>query len=268
MPRPIWSGSIAFGLVNIPVKLFSAIEETSLDFDMLDKKDYNNIKYKRVNEETGKEVVWANIVKGYQLDGRYVILEDSDFEKAAAEKTKRIDIVSFIKEKEIDPIYYDKTYYLGADKKDQKTYALLRDAMKKTGMVGLGTYVLRNKEHLGVIKVYQNALVLTKLHFESEIRDLGDYNIPPASIKTTAGELKMATTLIEQLEEPFDISKYKDEYTEQLLKFIKQKAKGKVASPKKESAPLPKETNSLMEQLKASLKTSGSSTRRTSKKKE
>jgi len=268
MPRPIWSGSIAFGLVNIPVKLFSAIQETSLDFDMLDKKDFSNIKYKRVNEDTGKEVTWENIVKGYQVDGRYIVLDDKDFEKAAAEKTKRIDIVSFIKEKEIDPIYYDTTYYLGADKKDQKTYALLRDAMKKTGMVGLGTYVLRNKEHLGVIKVYQNALVLTKLHFESEIRDLKDYNIPPESVKSTAAEVKMATSLIEQLVEPFDISNYKDEYTEQLLKFIKQKAKGKVASPKKETAPIPKEANSLMEQLRASLKTSTPASRRKTKKKE
>src|SRR5690554_4566813 len=268
MPRPIWSGTIAFGLVNIPVKLYSAIKETSLELDMLDKKDHSNIKYKRVNEETGKEVEYANIVKGYKFDGRYIVLEKKDFEAAAAEKTKRIDIVSFVKETEIDPIYYDTTYFLGADKKDQKTYALLRDALKKSGMVGLGTYVLRNKEHLGVIKVYKNALVLTKLHFESEIRDLDDYNIPAASVKTTPAELKMATSLIEQLEEPFDISKYKDEYTEQLLKFIKQKAKGKVASPKKESAPLPKETNSLMEQLKASLKTSTSASRRTTKKKE
>jgi len=162
MPRPIWSGSIAFGLVNIPIKLFSAIEETSIDFDMLDKNGFSNIKYKRVNEDTGKEVVWADIVKGYKLDGRYIVLDNKDFEKAAPEKTKRIDIVSFVKEKEIDPIYYDTTYYLGPDKKDQKTYALLRDAMKKTGMVGLGTYVLRNKEHVGVIKVYKNALVLNK----------------------------------------------------------------------------------------------------------
>jgi len=268
MPRPIWSGSIAFGLVNIPVKLYSAIEETSIDLDMLDKNGFSNIKYKRVNEDTGKEVTWGNIVKGYKLDGRYIVLEDKDFEKAAAEKTKRIDIVSFVKEKEIDPIYYDTTYYLGADKKDQKTYALLRDAMKKTEMVGLGTYVLRNKEHLGVIKVYKNALVLTKLHFESEIRDLEDYNIPPASVKSTAGEVKMATTLIEQLVEPFDISNYKDEYTEQLLKFIKEKAKGKVATPKKGTSPIPKETSSLMEQLKASLKTSTPASRRKAKKKE
>lgn len=266
MPRPIWSGSIAFGLVNIPIKLFSAIEETSIDFDMLDKNGFSNIKYKRVNEDTGKEVVWADIVKGYKLDGRYIVLDNKDFEKAAPEKTKRIDIVSFVKEKEIDPIYYDTTYYLGPDKKDQKTYALLRDAMKKTGMVGLGTYVLRNKEHVGVIKVYKNALVLTKLHFESEIRSLDDYNIPAESVKSTAAEVKMATSLIEQLVEPFDISKYKDEYTNQLLKFIKQKAKGKPASPKEEPTPIRKETNTLMEQLKASLKTSTPASRRKTKK--
>src|SRR5690606_15116075 len=122
--------------------------------------------------------------------------------------------------------------------------------------------VLRNKEHLGVIKVYKNALVLTKLHFENEIRDLGDYSIPPDSVKSTPAEVKMAVSLIEQLVEPFDISNYKDEYTEQLLKFIKQKAKGKAASPKKESAPIPKEANSLIEQLKASLKTSTAASRR------
>ena len=262
MPRPVWTGTIAFGLVNIPVKLYKAIEETSLELDMLDKKDHSNIKYKRVNEETGKEVEYANIVKGYKFDGRYVILEKKDFDAAAAEKTKRIDISSFVKESEIDPIYYDTTYFLGADKKDQKTYALLRDALKKSSMVGLGTYVLRNKEHLGVIKVYKNALILTKLHFESEIRNLDDFEIPTDSAKTSAPEIEMAITLIKQLAAPFDISKYKDEYTGQLMEFIKKKAEGKTAKTKTKSAPLPKEINTLMDQLKASLKTSTVASRR------
>jgi DNA end-binding protein Ku len=266
MPRPIWTGTIAFGLVNIPVKLYSAIKETSLELDMLDKKDHSNIKYKRVNEETGKEVEYTNIVKGYKYNGQYIVLEKKDFDAAAAEKTKRIDIVSFVKEIEIDPIYYDTTYFLGADKKDQKTYALLRDALTKSGMVGLGTYVLRNKEHLGVIKVYKNALVLTKLHFEHEIRSLDDYDIPTSSVKTSAPEVKMAISLIDQLASPFDISQYKDEYTEQLLKFIEKKAKGKVASPKSKPKALPKEVNSLMDQLKASLKTSTAASRRKAKK--
>jgi DNA end-binding protein Ku len=266
MPRPIWTGSIAFGLVNIPVKLYSAIQEVSLDLDMLDRKDHSNIKYKRVNEETGKEVEYANIVKGYKFEGRYIVLEKKDFEAAAAEKTKRIDIVSFVKESEIDPIYYDTTYFLGADKKDQKTYALLRDALKKSGMVGLGNYVLRNKEHLGVIKVYKNALVLSKLHYESEIRNLEDYDIPTTSVKTSAPEIEMAIALIKQLASPFDISQYKDEYTEQLVEFIKKKAKGKAASPKTKPTAVPREVNSLMDQLKASLKTSTAASRRKAKK--
>ncbi len=265
MPRPIWTGSIAFGLVNIPVKIFNAIEESSLDLDMLDKKDHSNIKYKRVNEGSGKEVPWDNIVKGYKMDGRYVILDEHDFEQAAAEKTKRIDIVAFVQEKEIDPIYYDTTYFLGADKADQKTYALLRDAFKKSGMVGLGTYVLRNKEHLGVIKVYKNALVLTKLHFENEIKSLDDFDIPTDAVKSSAAEVKMAVSLINQLSQPFDISRYKDEYTMQLLKFIKKKAKGKIFSPKATPSAVPKETDSLMEQLKASLSNSSAHSRRKKK---
>lgn len=262
MARPIWTGTIAFGLVNIPVKLYSAIEETSLELDMLDKKDHSNIRYKRVNEETGEEVEYANIVKGYKLGGRYIVLEKKDFEAAAAEKTKRIDIVSFVKESEIDPIYYDTTYFLGADKKDQKTYALLREALKKSKMVGLGTYVLRNKEHLGVIKVYKNALVLTKLHFEDEIRSLDDYDIPTGSVKTSDAEVEMAISLIKQMASPFDISKYKDEYTGQLMEFIKKKAAGKQTITKTKVAPAQKEVNTLMDQLKASLKTSTVASRR------
>lgn len=268
MARPLWTGSIAFGLVNIPIKLFSAIEESSLDLDMLDHRDFSNIKYKRVNEDSGKEVPWDQIVKGYKHNGRYIVLEDKDFEKAAAEKTKRIDIQAFVLEKEIDPIYYDTTYYIGAGKQDQKTYALLRDAMKKTGMVGLGTFVLRNKEHLGVIKVYQHALVLTKLHFKEEIRGLKDYPIPSAEVKSSAAEVKMAVSLIKQMEEPFDISKFKDQYTASLLKVIQQKAKGKAATPRKPAGPIPKEASNLMEQLKASLQKTTASSRRKSKKEE
>lgn len=266
MPRPIWTGTIAFGLVSIPVKLYSAIEETTLDLDMLDKSNHGHIKYKRVNEETGKEVDYNNIVKGYKYEGRYIVLEKKDFEAAAAEKTKRIDIVSFVKENEIDPIYYDTTYYLGADKKDQKTYALLRDAMKKSEMVGLGTYVLRNKEHLGVIKVYKNALVLTKLHYETEIRSLQDYDIPADTVKSTAAEIDMAISLIKQLASPFDIGDYKDEYSEQLMSFIKKKAKGKAVSSTPTDKSMPKEVNTLMEQLKASLKTSSVAARRKTRK--
>ncbi|WP_036601840.1 Ku protein [Olivibacter sitiensis] len=268
MARPIWKGTISFGLVSIPVKLYGAIAEAKLDLDMLDKKDEGRIRYKRINEHTGQEVAWSNIVKGYKVNKKYVILEDKDFEKAAAKRTDSIDISAFVKEKEIDPIYYDTTYYLEPNGKDVKPYCLLRTALKKSGMVALGTYVLRNREHLGVIKVYQNALVLTKLHFEEEIRDPQAFDIPAANVRLKPEERKMALSLVEQLSAPFDISKYKDEYTAQLLKFIKAKAKGKMPKIVKKKGELPQEVTTLMDQLKASLMSSSPTKRRKTKKKE
>jgi DNA end-binding protein Ku len=253
MARPIWTGTIAFGLVNIPVKLFSAISTSTLDLDMLDKKDKGHIRYKRVNENTGKEVAWGNIVKGYKLNGNYIVLEDKDFEQAAAEKTKRIEITSFVQEEEIDPIYYETTYYLEPDQRDQKPYALLRDAMKKSGMVGMGSFVMRNKEQLCVIKVLKNALVLSKIHFEDEIRPLDEFKIPTSAVKVTPAETKMAVALIESMKAPFDISEYKDKYTAQLLKFIENKAKGKKMAPAKTIKKIPEDVSDLLAQLKASL---------------
>jgi DNA end-binding protein Ku len=254
MARPIWTGTIAFGLVNIPVKLFSAISESTLDLDMLDKKDKSHIRYKRVNEKTGKEVEWGNIVKGYKIKNSYIVLEDKDFEHAAAEKTRRIEITSFVDVAEIDPIYYETTYYLEPEK-DPKPYALLRNAMDKSGVVAMGTFVMRNKEHLCVIKVLEHALVLSKIHFQHEIRALDDYKIPAASIKLNPSEIKMAVALIDSMKAPFDISDYKDEYTEQLIKVIKNKAKGKKIAEPKAAPKLPDEVSSLLEQLKASLST-------------
>lgn len=254
MARPIWTGTIAFGLVNIPVKLFSAISESTLDLDMLDKKDKSHIRYKRVNEKTGKEVEWGNIVKGYKIKNSYIVLEDKDFEHAAAEKTRRIEITSFVDVAEIDPIYYESTYYLEPEK-DPKPYALLRNAMDKSGVVAMGTFVMRNKEHLCVIKVLEHALVLSKIHFQQEIRSLDDYKIPAASIKLNPSEIKMAVALIDSMKAPFDISDYKDEYTEQLIKVIKNKAKGKKMTEPKAAPKLPDEVSSLLEQLKASLST-------------
>lgn len=252
MARPIWSGTIAFGLVNIPVKMYGAVSEASLDLDMLDKKDHSHIRYKRVNEQTGREVAWKDIVKGYKVNGRYVVLEAKDFERAAADKTKRIDIISFVDEKEIDSIYFETGYFLEPDAKDEKPYALLREALKKTGKVGLGTYVLRNREHLCVIKVYKNALLLNKLHYAQELNDPADYKIPK-TVKLLPAEVKMAVSLVDAMTEPFDVKGYKDEYTAQLLKFIRAKARGKTAPPPEAPQKLPSEVSSLLEQLRASL---------------
>jgi len=249
--RSIWTGSISFGLINIPIKLFSAVEESSLDMDMLDKTDHSNIKFKRVNESTGKEVSYENIVKGYKIEDNYVILEDEDFAAADAEKTKTIDILSFALESEIDSIYFEQPYYLEPDKGAMKAYALLRDALEMSGKVGVTSFVLRNKEGLAILKPYKNVIVLNRIRFEQEIRDPSELNLPPVS-KTKAKEMDMANKLVEQLTEKFDISSYKDEYTGKLLQIIKDKAKGKKPTPTKMKV-VHKQNDDLMEMLKASL---------------
>lgn len=251
--RAIWTGSIGFGLVNIPVKIYSAVQGSELDLDMLDKKDHANIKFQRVNANTGKEVPWANIARGYKVDGRYVVLTDEDFKKASPEKTKLIEITEFIDEKEIDSMYFETPYYLEPDKSGARAYGLLRDALKKTGKAGLGNYVLRNRESLGLIKVSGNVLVLNKIRFQQEIRDTGDLNIPASESKPN--EIKMAIELVNQLTTEFDISKYKDTYTDKLLKLINAKAKGKKI-PTPALRVVHSRSKDLMSQLKASLEVS------------
>lgn len=249
--RPIWTGAIGFGLVNIPVKMYSATETSSLDLDMLDKKDHAHIRYKRVNENSGKEVPWGNIVKGYKIGDDYVVLEDKDFEAAAAKKTKTIEISDFVKEEEISSLYFDTPYYLEPDKSGTRPYKLLLEALKKTKKVGIATYVMRNKEALAVLRPEKEVIVLNKIRFEQEIRDAGQLTLPENTTIKPA-ELKMAISLIDQLTEKFDISKYKDTYTQQLLKVIKDKSKGKkIQAP--EMKVVHSKAEDLMEQLKASL---------------
>lgn len=256
--RAIWSGAIGFGLVNIPVKLYSAVQGSELSLDMLDKKDHANIKFQRVNANTGKEVPWANIVKGYKVDDRYVVLTTEDFEKASPEKTKMIEITEFVEAKDIDSVYFETPYYLQPEKGGTKAYALLREALKKAGKVGLGTYVLRNRENLVVIKPAGDVLVLNKIRFAEEVRDPEELKVPDAKI--TPAELKMAMQLIDQLTTEFDISKYKDTYSEKLMKLIEAKSKGKKI-PTSPLRVVHSRSHDLMAQLKASL---GSSKRKAS----
>jgi DNA end-binding protein Ku len=249
--KTIWTGAIGFGLVNIPVKLFSATHESRLDLDMLDKKDHSNIKFHRVNERTGKEVAWTNIVKGYKIDDEYVILEDKDFEKANAKKTKTIEILQFVQEDEIDSVYFETPYYIQPDKTGVRAYSLLREALRKSKKVAVANYVLRNKEALAILKPIGNAIVLIKIRFQEEILDANELDLPAKDV-IKDGEMKMALSLIDQLTEKFDISKYKDTYTSELLKLIQAKAKGNV--PKSKAvASKPTLTKDLMAQLKASL---------------
>ena len=248
--RAIWTGAIGFGLVNIPVKLFSAVQASELDLDMLDKNDNANIKFQRVNANTGKEVIWENIVRGYKIEDRYVVLDDEDFEKASPEKTKLIEISEFVDEKDIDSIYYETPYYLQPEKSGAKPYALLRDALKKTGKAGLGSYVLRNRESLVLIKAAGDLLILNKIRFQEEIRETDEIEVP--SVKIKPAEMNMAVQLIEQLTTNFDISRYKDTYNDKLLKLIMAKAKGKKPAEAKMEV-VHSRSRDLMEQLKESL---------------
>lgn len=249
--RPIWTGAIGFGLVNIPVKLYSATHTSNLDLDMLDKKDHSHIKYMRVNEKTGKEVTWANIVKGYKLNDDYVIVEDKDFEAASAKKNKTIEISDFVKEEEISSLYYETPYYLEPDKSGTRPYELLREALIKTKKVGVASFVLRSKESLAILRPDKDVIVLNRIRFEEEIRNTEDLVLPKNTTIKPA-ELKMAITLIDQLTEKFDISKYKDTYNDELLKLIKAKAGGKkIKAP--DMKVVHNKTKDLMEQLKASL---------------
>ncbi|REC52233.1 Ku protein [Chryseobacterium piscium] len=251
--KAIWNGAIGFGLVNIPVKIYSATETSKLDLDMLDKSDFSNIKFKRVNEKTGKEVKWANIVKGYLMDDKYVVLEDEDYEAASPEKTKILSIEHFVKEIEVDSVYFETPYFLEPQKNGENAYRLLIKALQQTKMVGIGTFVLRDSEAIGMIRPYNDEiLVLNRLRFDQEIRDYKQLKIPAKKAPKPA-ELKMAKNLIEQLSEPFDPTFYKNTYSAELLKIIKKKAKGKTVKLKKSEPAKQGKVIDLMAQLKASL---------------
>lgn len=250
--RAIWSGSIGFGLVNIPVKLFSASQSSRLNLDMLDRRDHSRIRYQRVNENTGKEVDWDDIVKGYMLDDEYVILEEADFEEASPEKSKIIDIKDFVKESEIDSMYFEAPYYVEPDKGGQKPYSLFLKALEKSGKAGIASFVMRTSESLAVLRPKGDTLVLNKLRFEEELRSPEDLNLPE-KVKVSKAEMDMALELIDRYTTKFDISKFKDEYSQDLMKIIKAKASGKRPAIRKLKVQKTK-SDDLLKQLKASLK--------------
>ncbi len=250
--RPLWSGSLSFGLINIPVYLYSGSKDRALKFRLLHKEDYSPVNYKKFCSADGAELSEEDIVKGYEIEkNQFVLLEKEDFEKADARKVSTIEISNFVDESAIDPIYYDKPYYIEADKKAEKAYILLREALKKSKKAGVATYVIREREQLGIIRAEDNMLILNQLRHEDEIRMPSGLNFPPAK-ETTKEEMEIASLLIEKLSKPFDIKKYKDTYSDALLKVIKERSKGKV--PKK-NGEAPKTTSSkdVMAMLKRSL---------------
>ena len=253
--RAIWNGSIGFGLVNIPIKLYSATDSSTLDLDMLDSKDLNNIRFKRVNEKTGKEVAWEDIVKGYKIEDKYIVLEDEDFAAASPEKSKILAISQFVKEAEVDPALFETPYFLEPQKNGEAAYKLLLKALQKTKMAGIGSFVLREKEILCLIRPYADKiLMVNRMRYPEEMRDFADLKIPKGNAPKVA-ELKMAESLIKSLAGPFEPMDYKDTYHADLLKIIKQKAKGKkikVADVKEHEG----KATDLMAMLRASLEKS------------
>ena len=224
--RSIWSGTISFGLVNIPVKLQSAVQSETLDFDMLSKKDMAPIRYARIDTKTGKEVPWKEIVKGFEYTkGKYVVVEDKDFEKARPEKSKSIDIVQFVKEEEIDTILFEKPYYIIPDKGAAKSYRLLLKALNETESVGIAEFMLRNRMHVCAIKPYNDILLLNQMRYQDEVKEIPEIEAKEARISPK--EVQLAIKLIEQLSEKFDPAAFKDTYNDELKKIIKAKAAGK-----------------------------------------
>ena len=250
----IWKGSLTFGLVNIPVELRAAVRADHISFRLLHGEDLSPVRYERVCQAGGDVVPWNEIVKGYEYaKGKYVVLTDEDFRAAALDASKTIDILDFVQESEIDPRFFETPYFLVPSKGGEKAYALLREAVRNAGAVGIGKIIIRQAQHLAGVKVVGDALVLEIMRFAAELVDVGDYTFPPASI-VREQELKMAEQLVANLAEPFDPAKYTDEYRANLMRVIKAKLKGKKIEPEPEAEPSADDkVIDLMARLQASL---------------
>jgi DNA end-binding protein Ku len=250
----IWKGSLTFGLVNIPVELKTAVRADHISFRLLHKEDLSPVKYERVCQAENEPIPWSEIVKGYEYEkGKFVVLTDQDFKAAALEQSKTIDILDFVKEDEIDPRYFETPYYLVPSKGGEKPYALLREAIRRTGSVGIGKIIIRQTQHLAGVKVIGDALVLEIMRFENELIDAKEFNFPSRE-NVRPQELQMAEQLVENLAEPFDPTRYTDEYRANLMKVIKAKMKGKkVKLEEPEGEARDSGVLDLMSRLRASL---------------
>ena len=262
MARSKWKGSLAFGLVNIPVELYSATRDHRPKFRMLHAKDEAPVKYERVCQRDGKPVAWEDLVKGYEFaKGQFVVITKDDFKTAALEKTKTIDILDFVDPGEIDERYFETPYYLQAGKGSERAYVLLREAIRTSEKIGIAKIILRDAQHLAAVEAIGDALVLTMMRFADELADLEDFKFPKKGDIRPA-ELKMARQLIDNLAADWQPEKYTDEYKENLMRVINAKMKGK--KPKlvdDDHSPKQAEVVDLMARLRASLegKKAGSS---------
>ena len=225
MARPIWSGTISFGLVSVPVRMFSTTESKELRFHFLDKKDLQPIGYEKVRRDTGKHVEPDDIVRGFEVEkGRYVTLDDEDLDRLDIELTKTIDICDFVDLNEIDPIYFRKAYYLAPQDGAEKPYQLLVRALEETGKVGIAKVVIRNKQHLAALRPSNGTLVLETMYYADEVRQPEQAD---GKVRLQKPEVEMAKSLVENLSDSFDPEKYDDTYRKELLDLLRAKAKGK-----------------------------------------
>jgi DNA end-binding protein Ku len=261
MARALWKGSIAFGLVNIPVELHTAVRDSRPHFRMLHAEDKSPVRFERVCQREDKPVAWEELVKGYEYQrGHFVVLTKEDFKAAALEKSRTVDIRSFVKPEEIDDRFFESAYYLVPAKGNERAYALLREAIRETGLVGIATIVLRDAQHLAALEVVGDAMVLTLMRYAEELVDVREYRFPSAN-DVRKPELQMARTLVEHLADTWDPSQYTDQYRQNLMKIIKAKLKGKEPHLVEHAEPRNAEVVDLMERLRRSLEGSGGGAR-------
>jgi len=221
MARSIWKGSISFGLVNIPVGLYTAEKSKELHFNLLDRRNLAPVRYQRVNSETGKEVPWEDTVRGFEFEPkRYVVLTDDDLKRANPESTQTIEIIDFVDLGEIGPIYFEKPYYLAPERRGAKSYALLRETLRRTGKAGIAKVVIRTRQHLAAVVPFDDVIVLDLMRFQDELRDAAELDLPAGKQGLTEKELKMAQRLVETMIDAWDPERYRDDYRVDLKALI------------------------------------------------
>src|SRR6266849_7657037 len=253
MARALWKGSITFGLVNIPIELHTAVRYHRPRFRLLHAKDKSPVRFERICIRDGHPVAWEDLVKGYEYEkGRFVVLSKEDFQAAAVEKTRTVDIIDFVKAEEIDDRFFETPYYVVPAKGGVRAYALLRDAIRESGRIGIATFILRDAQHLAAVEVIERAIVLSVMRFADELVDVGQFELPSGE-GVRKGELDMAKALVNSLAAEWDPAKYTDQYRENLMRIIQGKLKGKKVEIEAAAEPHQAEVVDLMERLRRSL---------------
>lgn len=267
MARTLWKGAISFGLVHIPVGLYSAEKRNSFDLTMLDRRTMKPVGFKRYNKETGEDVPWDEIVKGYEYEkDRYVVLTEEDFKRANVEATQTVDILSFVNGDEIGPMYYETPYYLAPDKRGHKGYALLRETLKRTGKIGIANVVIRTRQYVAALIPYQDIILMNTLRYKSELRNTDDLDVPSTNLKAVGvnpREVEMARKLVEGMTAAWKPDEHRDTYHEDLLALIDKRVKAGQTevvtepSPDEEKPAAKGEVVDLMALLKRSVQEKG-----------